>query len=566
MNYWRVRADLQPRIPAAQAPTYRQLAICKAVAMGLMALVLNACQTSEQPSIANFESRIETVFAGIEQTRRAHEVEAQIITKLDASPFEVGPLSSALLDLDAQNLVAHLGLAVFYDAAQEHSSAEHHRLIAKQLASSVEQVGTSYVVASPAQAEAYLRALEYDCIGWRYLPSTPLAYQIVAVDGAGVNHEFDFLLARPENLAPEGLNIDFAKFEDILFLLMPERSRLGDTAARAFIRQVQFEHSATGFGLPRWFVNLPAARPNVLIDLLKGYERQNSAVTESGDARLEALHEAERHYGRAARAGSTEAMYLLARLYRSRELGRGNQEKAAELYRTASKAKNIDATRELARFLERGDAVFEQDIAAARELYRNAYLEGGTIDLRAYIEFLRRHESEVDFDDQALTALQASAKDKHAWSLMTLANLYADGVGVRSNYSRARNLMRDAARAAPEVPELINEVAWVLSTSNKRRLRDDRFALEVMEQMMRANEDAQSNPMYLDTWAAAYAANGDFEEAVRLQNQALEAADESSLGDDLLEEMRTHLAAFNAGEALSKENFDADEHVVEDRL
>ncbi|MCY4040607.1 MAG: tetratricopeptide repeat protein [Gammaproteobacteria bacterium] len=531
--------------------------LLKALPVAALALNLAACETS-RPA-ANIEARTEAVFASIEQTRRAHELEEQIVARLDASPFEVGPLGSALLDLDSDNLVAHLGLAVFYDAVKEPRSAARHRLMAEDLAAGIEKIGTSFVVASPAQAESLLRTQGYTCIGARYLPSAPLAYQILAVDEAGVNHDFDFLLARPEHLAPPGLKINFSKFEDILFLLMPERSRLGDTAARAFIRQVQFEHSDTGFGLPEWFTSLPAGRPNVNIDLLKGYEQQNAAVPASGEARLEALHAAKRHYARAARAGSTEAMYLLARLYRSKELGRGNQEKAAELFRKAAEAKNLNATRELARFLERGDAVFDESLESARDFYRNAYALGGKGDLRAYIEFLRRHEDAVEFDKEALDALRASAKDKHAWSLMTLANLYADGVGVKANYRRARALMRDAAREAPEAPDLINEVAWVLATSNKRQLRDDRFALAVMDQMMRGNEDAQANPMYLDTWAAAYAANGDFEEAVRLQNRALEAADESPLGEDLVAEMQTHLAHFHKGEALSKENFDADE-------
>jgi len=533
--------------------------LLKGLFVAAISIALQACETLGERSAASLKARTEAVFAGIQQTKRAHELEEQIIARLDTSPFELGPLGSALLDLDLANLVAHLGLAVFYEAVKEPKGAAHHRMVAEELAAGIEKIGTSFVVASPAQAESFLRTRGFQCIGARYLPSTPLAYQILAVDDDGVNHQFDFLLARPENLAPPGLTIDFAKFEDILFLLMPERSRLGDTAARAFIRQVQFEHSDTGFGLPEWFTHLPTGRPNVNIDLLKGYTQQNAAVSATGDARLEALRAAERHYARAARAGSAEGMYLLARLYRSKELGRGNQEKAAQLYRSAASANNLDAMRELARLLEHGDAIFDQDIEGARDLYRSAYSLGGNADLRAYIEFLRRHEGEVAFDGEALSTLRISAKDKHAWSLMTLANLYADGVGVQSNYRRARTLMRDAAREAPEAPDLINEVAWVLATSNKQQLRDDRFALAVMDHMMRGNEDARLNPMYLDTWAAAYAANGDFEEAVRLQNQALEAAGGSHLSEALLAEMKTHLAHFHRGEALSKENFDADE-------
>ena len=91
--------------------------LLKALPVAALALNLAACETS-RPA-ANIEARTEAVFASIEQTRRAHELEEQIVARLDASPFEVGPLGSALLDLDSDNLVAHLGLAVFYDAVKE---------------------------------------------------------------------------------------------------------------------------------------------------------------------------------------------------------------------------------------------------------------------------------------------------------------------------------------------------------------------------------------------------------------------------------------------------------------
>lgn len=80
-----------------------------------------------------------------------------------------------------------------------------------------------------------------------------------------------------------------------------------------------------------------------------------------------------------------------------------------------------------------------------------------------------------------------------------------------------------------------------------------------MDQMMSANEQARQNPMFLDTWAAAYAANGDFEQAIKLQNQALEAADVTRLEEYLVDEMKGHLERFNQGEELSKENFDTDD-------
>ncbi len=497
----------------------------------------------------------------IHLTRRMFEIEEQIIERLDASPMELGPLSSALLDLDEQNVVAHFGLYSFYEAVEERESAAHHGEIAHGIAAGVEKIGASFVVGSPARAEVYLRLQGYQCIGWHYPPRTPLGYQIVALDDEGVNHRLNFIIARPELLAPEGIEMNFNRFEDLL-VLMQERSRIGDTAARSLIRELYLAHSENG--VPEWFENLPVGRANVNIDLLQAAAAQNRAVTSSDEERLKAVEDAERYYQRAVRAGSTQAMWLLGRLYRSPELGRGNEIKAVQLYTDAAKAKDLGATRELAGFLQRGDSLFGQDIDQAKQHYRNAYLWGDAWDLRRYMEFLRLREGLVDFDHEALAALREAARANHAWSLVTLGKLYADGVGVEINYRRAKRLMREAAREAPDHPDLINEVAWVLSTSNKPQLRDDRFALRIMDHMMSANEQARQNPMFLDTWAATHAANGEFERAVNLQHKALEAANPSNVTEGELKQMQAHLERFNQREELSKEIFDADDPEVEE--
>ncbi len=74
--------------------------------------------------------------------------------------------------------------------------------------------------------------------------------------------------------------------------------------------------------------------------------------------------------------------------------------------------------------------------------------------MRRYIDFLRRSERAVAFDPGALEALRTLADEDHAWSLITLGNLYADGVGVKTNYRRARKLLRDAALEAADLVSL----------------------------------------------------------------------------------------------------------------
>ena len=530
---------------------------------------MQGCASLQRQAQMDEHAELAAAFSAIHLTRRMHELESQIMDRVDASPIDLGPLASALLQLDQNNLVAHYGLGVFYDAVGEPSSALSHETRAQEIAAGVAKVRSHYVVGSPAQADAYLRTLGYRCIGSSYYlePEQPLDFRIIAVDEAGVNHSFDFALSHPELLVPIGMTVAFNKFDDLL-ALMGERIRLGDTAAISLMGTLYAQHMDNADELDAWFERLDVGRPNITVDLLRGAVQQNMAVERSGEERLNALKEAERHYLKAIRVGSTEAMRLLARIYTSPELGPEREVRAVKLYADAAKGKNLGATRDLARFYETGEVLFASDLRQARTHYRNAFLWGDSWDLQRYTRFLRRHEGEIAFDEDVLQSISDGAAREDAWSLMTLGNLYADGLGLKTNYRRARSLFREAARQAPEAPGIVNEVAWILSTSNRPALRDDRFALKIMDHMMSANEEARKSPMYLDTWAATYAANGDFEQAVNLQLQAIEAADGFSSTEEeqrwLEEELATHLESFYQGRELVLELFDDGESPEEE--
>ena len=100
-------------------------------------------------------------------------------------------------------------------------------------------------------------------------------------------------------------------------------------------------------------------------------------------------------------------------------------------------------------------------------------------------------------------------------------------------------------------PELINDVVWTLAVSDEPQLRNPREALKLMDALMGANKEAAGNPAYLDTWAAAYAANGKFPRAVELQEQAVQAA-KTQAKDDVVKVLGEHLAAFKRGEAITE--------------
>ena len=66
-----------------------------------------------------------------------------------------------------------------------------------------------------------------------------------------------------------------------------------------------------------------------------------------------------------------------------------------------------------------------------------------------------------------------------------------------------------------------------------------------MTRMMEADERARTSPEFLDTWAATFAANGNFDEAVRLQQLALKEATDADR-EDVMDILQEHLDLFMA--------------------
>ena len=60
------------------------------------------------------------------------------------------------------------------------------------------------------------------------------------------------------------------------------------------------------------------------------------------------------------------------------------------------------------------------------------------------------------------------------------------------------------------------------------------------------NSRAMNNPAYLDTFAAACAAKGDFDQAIKLQTLAVKSAEEQQQFNDL-EVLKEHLNDFVEG-------------------
>jgi tetratricopeptide (TPR) repeat protein len=86
-------------------------------------------------------------------------------------------------------------------------------------------------------------------------------------------------------------------------------------------------------------------------------------------------------------------------------------------------------------------------------------------------------------------------------------------------YQDGRRALEAAVHLKPEDPTTLNDLAWMLATSQSKQVRDGRRALSLATKACRLGR--WSNAFALDTLAAAYAENGRFPEAMRYEQWAI---------------------------------------------
>lgn len=94
---------------------------------------------------------------------------------------------------------------------------------------------------------------------------------------------------------------------------------------------------------------------------------------------------------------------------------------------------------------------------------------------------------------------------------------------------RAAELLTRGLAHAPRHPGLLNNLAWLLSTSPDVQVRNGTEALKLTERLRQVSP--ADDPAVLDTCAAAYAESGQYETAVRMAEQALKATTQPARAD-----------------------------------
>lgn len=209
----------------------------------------------------------------------------------------------------------------------------------------------------------------------------------------------------------------------------------------------------------------------------------------------------------AAEQGSAKAQWLLAHIYRYDFLGKGeDEEHAFKWYLKAAENGHIAAKREVG---------------------------------QSYM-----YETGVDQDyEKAHNWLMKAAKSHDAEAEFSVGILFFEGLGRDKDIGSAINWFKRAAIKNHNMS--INNLAWIFATSRNAAFNTPKKAKYWIEKL---DKKLLQVPMFLDTKAAVMAADKDFEQAIKLQNQAI-----ANLPDDTSEEQlvefQKHLDSYLQGKA-----------------
>lgn len=476
---------------------------------------------------------------------------------LNGQHLRLGPIAVAILDRCFVSSVGHSSLASFYEHVGEDRAAMHQDW-AEQIRSYMSQgrEGTRedpYKAYTSVQAEELLKRDGYSIIGLSYdfTDEVPLLLK-VAVNREGqrsierffdMEESFDAYLLKTNEYENRA---NLTERDRVLYMLAIR----GDSAAQVSLGELLV--SSGRFQEARRWLNAAARSDNGLGHLAAARAYVDRALNGPGDQRGRFLNVAYDHYMSAANRGLEVGFQELGFLHVRGYYGNDARSRGVEFFEQSAQLNDVQSLLALARMANQGFVV-EQSMSRAAEFYEKAALHGDVDERIEYFRFLSDDESGLSVNQQALDWLEEAADNLNTEAMYELGNCYARGCLGKPNYRRANSWYRKAVQTDPENPSIVNAVAWTLSVSSNRSVRKPRYAVRVMERMMTNNEEARQSPQFLDTWAAAYAATGNFKRAIELQSQAVCLANASeNIPEEHLQAIREHLENFKSGEKVTE--------------
>lgn len=492
-----------------------------------------------------------------ERMERLVELEQQALAIVEDEPLKLGSIGSAILDTYQASITGHYVMSRFYSHVETPDAAAAHLDWLARIHQDMQEVGDGsrerpFPAMTSVEAQMYAISRSMSPVGAIYQTSE--------------DHPFALLIqARPEDGPIESLTFDLSGVYSAMrmdfsstgspddefspFSVIGYLAKRGDTAAQAAIGAFLASQGRVEDAV-EWLKAASREGNLVASSVLARIYWERASGTEDAEEKRAALDEVLENYLHAIALGSTDAMYALAVLYLNNHYGEENVSSGVTLLTQAAEAGHSDAAMFLAHLYYTGD-VLERDLDRARAYYVQAAELDNAFARRSYARFLLDRNAGQEADPRAIGWLEELAAEEDAEAMLLLGNIHARGIGTDQDFRRAVGWYKGAVRLAPEDASIVNEVAWTLTVSHHEALKRTRYARSIMDTLMEANEEARRRPEYLDTWAAAYAAAGQFDRAIELQEQALTMAEKLQF-ESVLDILREHLEAFRDGQTITE--------------
>ena len=548
----------------------------------LAAFLATACQSTKT---ANSDLTSQTLTnIGFADWIVVSELESQALLYLNQEPLKLGSIGSAILEKDPSNLIGRLALSKFYSSLGTietgtdftESYEESLKVISESGNGSPEK---PWVVSSNQAAELFLKDTGISKVGGVYQSNLQqkLGLMIIGLESEDTQpKEYYFDLSHLLNSANAYLSTDKTQDSDNPWPLLRLLSESRDSAAQAaigayLVKQKNYKSAINWLTASAQQDNLFAhtllarifwSQFSGIEQMLRSDKDQSTLTAENRESLRSQLNDlktkSQSHHRQAISLGSVESMYTLGRLLFEGKFGPGKVIEGQELLEQSGKLGNAESFLFLAHHYRFGNIV-QQDISRSTTFFSEAAKLRNPEAIVAFARFLISTAGEGFREEKKfgiVKLLEELVAEKDPEAMVVLGNLSAAGVQTDQSFRQAISWYRKAVKAASNnideaSDEIINEVAWILATTSKKSLNRARYALRIIDKRMQDSSLAREKPEFLDTWAAALAANGQFEKAIEIQNRAISKATEQDR-DDVLQILEKHLKSFKLNQPITE--------------
>ena len=552
------------------------------VSFFLAAFLATACQSTKT---ANTDLTSQTLTnIGFADWIVVSELESQALLYLDQEPLKLGSIGSAILEKDPSNLIGRLALSKFYSSLGTietgtdftESYEESLKVISESGNGSPEK---PWVVSSNQAAELFLKDTGISRVGGVYQSNLQqkLGLMIIGLEGENTQpKEYYFDLSHLLNSANAYLSTDKTQDSDNPWPLLRLLSESRDSAAQAaigayLVKQKNYKAAINWLTASAQQDNLFAhtllarifwSQFSGIEQMLRSDKDQSTLTAENRESLRSQLNDlktkSQSHHRQAISLGSVESMYTLGRLLFEGKFGPGKVIEGQELLEQSGKLGNAESFLFLAHHYRSGSIV-QQDISRSTTFFSEAAKLRNPEAIVAFARFLISPAGEGFREEEKfgiVKLLEELVAEEDPEAMVVLGNLSAAGVQTDQSFRQAISWYRKAVKTASNnideaSDEIINEVAWILATTSKKSLKRARYALRIIDKRMQDSSLAREKPEFLDTWAAALAANGQFEKAIEIQNRAISKATEQDR-EDVLQILEKHLKSFKLNQPITE--------------